>query len=371
MSSISDIFKSFFQDKSQSVIGIDIGSSSVKLVELKKKSGKAILNTYGEIALGPYANSYAGKGAFIPTDKISLIIKDLLRESNTTTVSSGMSIPVGSSFVVFFRLPVTDPKQLAEMVPIEARKYIPVPITEVTLDWLAIPKSENTLSEFQNEGSSGKDNGTDILLVVIHNDALTRNKEKEKASGLAVSFSEVEVFSSLRVCLEPSLSPQMIIDFGASSTKSFIIEKGYLKASHVVNRGSQDITMSISKSMNIGFDEAEKIKIKQGLSEVEATRDVLEVSSVSVDYILSEISLFMLGFEKKSGKKVSKIVITGGGAMLLGLKDRIKKSFETQIEIADPFSKVYYPAFLEEVLKKVGPEFAVALGVALRKLQEE
>ncbi len=366
----SNLIKSFTQEKSTNVLGIDIGSSYARVVELKKHNGKAVLVTYGEVALGPYAGTDMGRSTFLSSDKLAEIIKDLLRESKTTTVTSAVSIPVGASFVVFFHLPITDENQLREMVPIEARKYIPVPITEVTLDWLAIPKEENPNSEFQGGQIGEQQKGTDILLVVIHNDALTKNKEVERLAGLDVSFSEVEIFSELRVSLESGIAPQMVIDFGASSTKAFIVERGILRAAHVIGRGSQDITLSISKSLSLSFEEAEKIKKKQGISSVEASANVLEVSTITIDYILSEVSRFLVTFEKKYGKKVSKIVLSGGGAELKGLIEKCAASFETSVEIANPFSKVEYPAFLDEVLKNAGPEFSVAVGLAMRKLQE-
>ncbi len=94
------------------------------------------------------------------------------------------------------------------------------------------------------------------------------------------------------------------------------------------------------------------------------------MSTVTVDFILAEISRFLIGYEKKVGKKISKIVLTGGGSALKGLVEKCTSAFETQIEVANPFSKMEYPAFLEEVLKTAGPEFSVAVGLAIRKLQE-
>ncbi len=354
-----------------SVLGIDVGSSCVKVVQLKKKAGKAVLETYGEISTGPYGSTDVGRATLLPVDKLSEIIKDLLRESNTTTTNSGLSISIGSSFVVFIKIPTRDEKQIAQMVPLEARKYIPVPISEVTLDWWAIPRDESMTSEFQNGQKVAEDNSTEVLLVVIHNDSLTKNKEIQKLVPLDVTFSEVEIFSTMRASVEPTLDPQMIMDFGASSTKIFIVERGILKASHVVNRGSQDITLSISKSMSITFAEAEKMKRDHGIvSSPTADKNISEVSLVTIDYILAEAGRFVTGYYKKAGKKISKIVLTGGGALLKGLPERAKISFETPVEVADPFSKVDYPAFLDQVLKTAGPEFSVAIGIALRKLQE-
>lgn len=366
----SNLLNSFFAPKPTSVIGIDIGSSSVKVVQLKKKNGKAVLETYGEIALGPYGNTDLGRATFLGADKLGEAVKDLLKESNTSTINSGMSISIGSSFIVFMKLPSTEEKNFAEMVPIEARKYIPVPISEVTLDWWAIPKDENTVSEFQNGQQIVDDKQTEILLIVINNDSLNKNKEIQKLAGLDTTFSEVEIFSSMRASVEPSIAPQVIIDFGAGSTKVFVVERGILKASHVVNRGSQDISLSISKSMGITFDEAEKIKIKQGILGSGTDTNIAEISSITVDYILAETGRFIMGYYKKSNKKISKIVMTGGGALLKGLKEKAQGAFETPVEVSDPFSKIEYPAFLEEVLKNAGPEFSVAIGLAIRKLQE-
>lgn len=353
--------------KSASVLGIDIGASSVKIVQLKKKGGRAVLETYGEIALGPYAGTEIGRATLLPGDKIAEAVKDLLKESNTTTTDSGMSISIGASFVVFMKMPTTDEKNLAEMVPIEARKYIPVPISEVSLDWWAIPKDESTVSEFQNGQKVEEDTGTEVLLVVIHNDAINKNKDIQKLAGLNTSFSEVEIFSTMRAALEQSLEPQMIMDFGASSTKVFIVERGILKASHVVNRGSQDITLAISKSMDISFDEAEKIKRAEGII---GNKNNTDVSSVTVDYIFAETGRFILSYYRKYNKKLSRIIMTGGGSLLKGIKEKAQSSFETPVEVANPFSKMEYPAFLEEVLKTAGPEFTVSIGLAIRKLQE-
>ncbi len=367
----SNLIGSLQSKKSESVLGIDIGSSSIKVVQLKKQKGKVVLETYGEIALGPYSGVDLGRSTVLPAEKLAESIKDLLRESNTTTMSGALSIPISSSFIVFMKIPTTDEKKFAEMVPLEARKYIPVPASEVSMDWWAIPKDESTVSEYQAGTKVGeKEVGTEILVAVIHNEAIEKNKTVQNLSGLNVSFSEVEIFSSLRSSLEVALAPQMLIDFGAGSTKLFIVERGILKASHVINRGSQDITLAISKSMSISFEEAEKIKRRDGIAAGGANRGSTETSSVTIDYIMAEAERFVLGYNKKSGKKLSRVVLTGGGSLLKGIQERSEKSFETQVEVADPFSKVEYPAFLEEVLKSAGPEFAVALGLAIRKLQE-
>ncbi len=372
MINISDFIKSFFSsDKNKSVLGIDIGPSSIKVVQLKKKKGRAILETYGELSLGPYANLEVGRSTNLDTEKIAQAVIDVLRESNTTTNKCGISIPMGSSLVSFIKMPKVDEKRLAQMIPLEARKYIPVPISEVSLDYLVIPQNESTASEYQNSQEKPEEKTIDVLLVVIHNDAMQRNKEINKIAKLDTSFSEIEIFGSMRSVLEPGTAPQMIIDFGSGSTKIYIIERGILRTSHMISRGSQDITLAISKSLGISIDEAEKMKRERGLLKKAGDEmDINEITSLTLDYIFSEISRVLLNYQKKTERNVSKVFLTGGGVLLKGLKEKAEASFNVPVVMADPFSKAEYPAFLESILKQAGPSFAVAIGLALRRLQD-
>jgi type IV pilus assembly protein PilM len=372
MINIQDLFKGVFSsNKDKSVLGIDIGPSSIKIVQLKKKKGRAVLETYGELALGPYAGLEVGRSTSLDTEKISQAVIDVLRESNTTTKQCGLSISMGSSLVSFIKLPKVEEKQLAQMIPLEARKYIPVPISEVSLDYLVIPRNESTVSEYQNSEEKPEEKTIDVLLIVIHNDAMERNRAISKIAKLDTGFSEIEIFSSMRSVLEPGTAPQMIIDFGSGSTKIYILERGILRTSHMINRGSQDITLAISKSLSISIEEAEKIKREKGIIKKEGEAvDINEVTSLTLDYIFSEISRVLLNYQKKTGKNVSKIFLTGGGVLLKGLREKAESNFNVPVVMSDPFSKVEYPAFLDSILKQAGPSFAVAIGLALRRLQD-
>src|SRR3989338_8451767 len=125
-----------------SVIGVDIGSSSAKIVQLRGAHGAAILETYGEIALGPYAKEAVGKAVKLTPEKTTEVLLDLMREANVTARAAGMSIPFSSSLVSILDLPKSDPEQLKRMIPIEARKYIPMQVSEVMLDWFVIPPDD-------------------------------------------------------------------------------------------------------------------------------------------------------------------------------------------------------------------------------------
>ena len=118
-----------------SVIGVDVGSSALKIVELREKGGRAVLGTYGALALGPYANVSVGQVTRLPNEKIAEALRDVLREANASSKVCSFAIPLSTSLLSLIEMPVLDQKQLPQMVPIEARKYIPVPMSDVTLDW--------------------------------------------------------------------------------------------------------------------------------------------------------------------------------------------------------------------------------------------
>ncbi len=371
------MFGSFFNKPEISVAGIDIGSSAIKIVQLKKKNGQAILETYGELALGPYANATVGQAVSLQGDKIAQAIIDLMKEKevNITTNKCGVSIPFSSSLMSVIEMPEVSPKQLAVMVPLEARKYIPVPVSEVMLDWSVIPKSENRIEEepstlpSQTETIAKPIPKIDVLVVAIHNDTIARYKDIVEKSRLDAGFFEIEIFSTMRAVLEETLAPVMIMDMGAASTKLYIVERGVIEASHTINRGAQDITSTISSSLGIPVEKAEIMKRDAGASGEDKT--LKDIIILTLDYIFAEANQSLLAFEKKYNKPVSKVILVGGGASLKGLAPLAEANFKTKVEAGNPFGKVIAPAFLETILKETGPEFAVAVGLALRKLGEE
>ncbi len=354
-------------------LGIDIGSSAIKVVQIKRKGAQAVLETYGELALGPYAGLTVGQAVQLPPDKLASALSDLMREKevNITTRKCGISIPFASSLMSVVEMPEVSGKQLMTMVPLEARKYIPVPIEEVMLDWSIIPKSEIRSENAPEEGVARVSPipKIDVLVVAIHKETIARYQDIVQKSGLDAGFFEIEIFSTMRSILDESLRPVMIMDMGAASTKLYIIERGIIRLSHTINRGAQDITSTISKSLNITPEKAEVMKRETGAAGEDQT--FTDLITLVLDYIFTEVNTTLLSFEKKYSKTVSKVVLVGGGAALKGLSDLAKTNFKTEAEMGAPFNKVSAPAFLENILRETGPEFAVAIGLALRKLAEE
>lgn len=367
VASLSNIFKS--SKSSDSALGIDIGSSSIKVVQLKKKNGKAALETYGIISLGPYANADVGTVTVLKTEDISRALIDVMKESNVTTKSAVISIPSLSSLIFTLSLPGNvEESQLSKIIPIEARKYIPVPISEVTLDWYMIPKEVEFI---ETDGVSKEDESAksqiEVLVVAIHNNTLLQYQEILKKTELNSDSFEMEVFSGIRSSFNHEIASVMLIDFGASKTKVSIVEAGVVRVFHVVNRGSQDITRNISQSMGVTFTEAEKLKRSVGLSH-NIDDKVENIVRMSINYILTDINSIVFAYEKKYNKTVSKVFLIGGGSMTRGLIEVARQNFQAEVVFSNPFSKTEAPAFLGPVLENSGPEFAIAVGLALRQL---
>ena len=226
----------------------------------------------------------------------------------------------------------------------------------------------NTVIDNSNIPQKGLEK-TNILVVATQNDVISKYRSIVSLSSLSASFFEIEIFSSIRANFEHELSPVLLIDFGASRTKLSIVEFGMVKNFHTIVRGGSDISESISKSLSVPFSEAEKMKKEFGLYGNPSEKSLSDIIKIHIDYIFSETNNVLLDYEKKYSRTISKVIFTGGGALLKGLKEVAANNFRAEIEIGHPFSKVNAPAFLSKVLETMGPEFAVALGLALRKLQ--
>lgn len=369
---LSKVLDSFNKDnKSSSVLGVDIGSSAIKVVQIKKRGGKAVLETYGAISLGPYDNSDVGQVTNLKTTEIVKALMDVMRESNVTTRSGMIAIPSSSSLIINISLPSgIHESDLGNVVRTEARKYIPVPISDVSLDWFLIPKEVNMYesgTDDNNTNNKNPEEKIEVLIVAIHNDILSRFQEILTNTQLSSPAFEMEIFSNIRSSFNHEMAPVLLMDFGASKTKLSIVEAGVVRVFHVVNRGSCDITKNIASSLSISFSEAEKLKRSVGL-DATSNKEVADIIRLSTNYIFSDTNSVVLSYEKKYNKNISKVVLCGGGALLKGLLQEATVNFHNEVVLSDPFEKIEAPAFLEPVLEASGPEFAVALGVALRQL---
>jgi type IV pilus assembly protein PilM len=169
--------------------------------------------------------------------------------------------------------------------------------------------------------------------------------------------------------MSQEMAPTLIVDIGASTTKMAIVDRGVMRLSYSVAKGSQDISSSLSKSLNISFSRAEEMKRTIGISEAPEHKEMLSVISPTLEYIFSEANSVIINYQAKNKRVINKVVLTGGGSLMRGMVDFAVKRLNIEVSLSDPFERGAYPAFLQGVLKEAGPSFAVAIGLALRKLQ--
>lgn len=364
--------------KPTSVMGLDIGSSSIKIVQLRASRGVALLETYGEIALGPYGKQAIGKAQRLPPETIAQAVSDLMREANVTASDAGISIPFSSSLITVLNLPKVDNEQLKQIVPIEARKYIPIPVSEVSLDWSVIPKDEVEAGPFDNTAQKDpiRAKGQDVLLVAIHNSIMQTYTAITGACSIKPQFYEIEIFSAIRSAVGSGLAPVLFVDIGASTTKIYVVERGIVRLTHLLTIGGQQMTETLGRSLAWDFEKAERVKRERGLLDSNAyspdeNARIKEGILLTLTRIFSEVNRVLLSYGQRSNKNVSTIVFCGGGASLQGLEEAAKSSLSAEAKQADPFSKTESPAFMSNVLQEIGPGFAVSVGLALRALRRE
>lgn len=363
-----------FGRKQASIAAIDFGGSSVKVIQMRKERGRIILETYGEISTGPYAGLAVGQAASLSPDRMAALLVDLFKESNITAQVGAMAIPLRSSLLLTIEIPdLGSSVRLEQVIPIEARKYIPVPITEVALDWWVIPKGRNERDvspQIDNKGDKLVENNIEVLIAAVHRDLLKQYQDLGPKLNLNLNFFEIETFSTIRSVLKNDLAPKVILDLGATATKMTIVDYGVIRLSHTIGKGGQDVTMAIARSLSVPFAKAEEIKRKIGLSDRLGGEEIAGTVSPTVDYIFSEVNRIMLEYEKKHKRAIDKVILVGAASALQGLPEIASKHLSVPIVRGNPFAKIEAPAFLEPTLAEVGPSFAPAIGLALRQLQD-
>ncbi len=357
---LSSLFKSDVQGVSStsSVVGIDIGLSTIKVVQLRREKNVPTLETYGELQLGPYEGIDIGRGTRLTPQKMIEALIDIMREAGATTKNVTFALSYNSSITVTIPIPTIEQDKIGAMVPIEARKYIPISLTKVNLEWF--PISVNNEEKI-----------TTTLISAVYLDARNRYETIIHGSGLVATASEIEIFSSIRSALSPKDTVVVVLDCGVSSTRMYIVNKGMVTKTHSVLLSGSDITTALSEALSIEFKEAEEIKREVGVYGREGDPRLQKAVLPHLERGFRELHTVIKRYEESEGVTIDAVILSGGGSLLRGVDAYIQDMFSKPVRYAEPFAKVAYPAFLEDTLKQAGPSFAVAIGVALRAFQDE
>lgn len=347
----------FLKSTSGKVVGIDIGMFSTKVVQLRYESERAVLESYGELLNERYFKSAtAVGGGFLryAEDDLRSLIKDVIMESNINAHDAIFSIPAASSFVVKITLPKITAKEVESAIPFEARKYIPIPITEVILDW-DILDEENTQQ-------------TEVLLIALPREIVEKYRRVGASVGLNIKALEVETFSLVRSLVGHDPTPQAVINFGYRTTTLAIVDQAKLRVSHNFDRGSLELTKALERGLNVNQERAEQTKRDTGLGERIEEKEISSIMIPLLTTLLGEIERLIDIYNRKAPRKIQKIVLTGGGSQLKGLVELMATMYGIEVGRGNPFNRIVSPPFMQPILREIGPYFAVPAGLALHEI---
>jgi len=350
--------KMFFPKK---VLGIDIGTSSVKIVEISRWGQGKTLENYGEIKSSSLYNepfrSVEKKSYLLSNYFISRAIRAVLDEAKIKTKAAVFSVPDFLTFCTSFELPPMEPKEVDQAVYYNASQYIPLPITETTLDYQLVG------------GIPGdKKSSLKIFLVAIPNKVIEDYRNIARLAGIELFAVEAEALGLTRAMVRKTNSCACIVDVGVQSTTINIIDNKKLKKSFSLDFAGSQLTYGISTALGLGHVEAEELKNKEGLTS--SKEEVSKTLYLLVDRLVIEIKRLLAEFSLQEGKEPEIIYLTGGTSGLPGLKEYFSEVLKKKVETPNCFSEFLYPPILGETLQKLAPEFSVATGVALFELEK-
>mgnify|MGYP000362652674 CR=1 FL=1 len=342
------------------MVGVDIGTSSIKVVEISRWGQGKTLENYGEIkSVSLFKEPFRSveKGSYLLSNYfVSRAIRAVLDEAKIRTKAAIFALPDFSSFSTSFELPPMSANEINDAVHYNAPQYIPLPASETTLDWKLIG------------GTPGdKKSPLKIFLVAIPNQTIQDYQKVAQLAGLDLYAIEAEALGLARVFSRDNKNCICIIDIGAQSTTINIVDKQNLKKSYSFEFSGNQLTYSIASSLGLGNVEAEEIKNREGL--ISSKEEISKTLYLMVDPLIIEVKRVLSDFYMQENKEMDAIYLVGGTASLPGLKEYFSEVLKKKVEIPNCFSDLLYPPILGETLEKMSPSFAVATGVALGGLE--
>jgi type IV pilus assembly protein PilM len=347
--------------KPKSQLGVDIGSSNIKIAQLRPKDNQFVLETYGLVNV---SYQIANKESSNLVKQNAELLKDLMKKAGVTTNKAVASLPNNSVFTSVIEMPKIPDSELKTAVEFEAKKYVPLPLSEVALSWSVIDEKKTKITRETNLGTFQSDaaNRTKVLLTAVPSVVINNYLEVFRLAGLEVLALEIEALALIRSLVGEDLGNNILIDIGAKSTSVNLVDSGYLRLSKNLNIGGDTITTSLSKSLSVNFERAEQFKKDFGLSG--SAGQIPQVMRPILDVIKNEVGQ-LIGLFESRGQKIDKIIITGGGSRLPNLKEYLV-SLGKPVVTANPWTRVSYPEKLKQVVEPLGLNLAVAMGLAMR-----
>ena len=344
-----------FVSKEQLVVGVDIGSHAVKVCELKKTDKGYHVHALGSAVI---PEGSVDDGTLEEPEAVGAIIADLFKNLNIKNKKVGFSISGYSVIVKKVNLAVMEDEQLEEYLMLEAEQYIPFDISDVYLD-------------YQDLKTNTEDSDrTDVMLVAAKKDIVDDYLEMLRNIGLQPVIVDVDGFA-LENTYETNYEKSdnvALVDIGASKMNINILSEGVSVVARDIVVGSRQLTEQIQGAFDLEYDEAEALKLGQIPAEdkQEEMEDIF--SSTCTQWVLEIKKAIDLYHSNNPDSPLSRLVLSGGGAKVVGLAEFLESETSLAVEIFNPFSNMSFnkKKIDAEYLERVGPEMAIVSGIAIR-----
>ncbi len=335
---------------------LDIGSTYIKLVQLKGSERNYHLAKFGMVPLPP---EVIVEGAVMDAGRVVEAIKELLAEQKVRT--KDVVISVSGSSVIIKRISVTDmsEEELAESIKWEAEQYIPFSIEDVDVD-------------FQKIGPGAVEGQADVLLVAVKKDKINDYVNLVTEAGLEPVVMDVDAFALANMYelnYDMGAGTTALLNVGASVMNINVLKDGVSTFTRDVTVGGNRYTEALQKDFGLTYEDAEKVKRGEDTGGVDSEQAARVVASVTED-IVAEVQRSFEFFRSTAGnEKVSQVLVSGGCARIRNFTSILAERLEMPVEVANPFQNIkvdpkhFSPALIDEA----GPMAAVAVGLAIRR----
>lgn len=347
-------------NRSKQLVGLDIGSNNVKAVELKP-IGPVKYQLVG-LGMEPLPSDTIVDGAIISklpvADAISKIFKDQkIKNKRVATSISGHSVIVKK-----IQMPTQAEAELSESIQWEAEQYIPFDITDVNLDYQIIREIPGT-------------GNMEVLLVAVKRDKITDQNGVISMAGKTPVVVDIDAFA-LQNCYEVNYQPSAtstaaLLDIGASTMNVSIVKGSEFLFARDISVGGNNFTDFLQKELGLSYEDAEETKRQAAVGQASQKVDSV-IRSVS-EMVALEIQKTFDYFRATaaSGEDIDRILLSGGGCHTPGLPNYLTSKFQIPTEIFDSFRSIQVgPGFNRDYINSISPDMAVAVGLALRNLDE-
>ncbi|MFH1769459.1 MAG: pilus assembly protein PilM [Parcubacteria group bacterium] len=377
----------WFNFSKKGVVGIDIGTASIKVVELIRDKGRFTLRNYGVFELHSGAGAVnvtspkeRAQTSHLSNKDIVWTLKEVLKKTGIKSKDVVVSIPSSNTFTTVVSMPYLSEEDLARSIQYEARKYIPVPLEEVQIDWSvinakgvkkeAVPKTPEPASEApaSEELVPEKTPMVEVLLAAVPREDIARYKTIMAEAGLKLKGLEIESFALTRGLIGNDLSPMCIVSIGGRSTSIFVVDNGFQRISHDYGVGGYEVTRIIAKSLGISLDRAEELQKSFGIRKSED--NVIRQAMVSLlDMMVFETKKTITHYEDLKKKKIGKIFLVGGLVNMPEFVTYFNEKLGRTAELGNPLGRIITPAGLDKIKSELNTTFAVAIGLAMKEIK--